>query len=131
MLTYVDSSVALARILLEDRRPPQALWSAALVASRLLEYEIWVALHSRGLGKTHGDKARRVVQGIGLVNLSPSEMRRALYPFPAPLRTLDAIHVASMEYLRGNGERVELASYDRRMTTVAEAMGFPLYDLGN
>ena len=46
-----------------------------------------------------------------------------------PLRTLDALHLASMEFLRNNDQHIELASFDRRMNQVAEAMGFSLFEL--
>ena len=44
-MIYVDTSVALAHLLAEDRRPPEALWTEELVTSRLLEYELWNRLH--------------------------------------------------------------------------------------
>jgi len=37
---YLDASVALAQLLAEDRAPPPRLWGEALIANRLLEYEI-------------------------------------------------------------------------------------------
>ena len=40
-MIYLDSSVALAHLLGEDRRPPGELWSETLVSSRLFEYELW------------------------------------------------------------------------------------------
>ena len=40
-MIYLDTSVALAHLLAEDRRPPDALWKESLVTSRLLEYELW------------------------------------------------------------------------------------------
>ena len=40
-MIYLDTSVVLAQLLAEDHRPPTALWSETLVASRLMEYEIW------------------------------------------------------------------------------------------
>ena len=45
------------------------------------------------------------------------------------MRTLDALHLASCAHLINNGQLVVLASYDRRMTAVARAMGIPLFDL--
>ena len=130
-MTYVDSSAVLAHVLTEDRQPPPALWKEKLVSSRLLEYEVWVRLHALGIAETHSGPADRIIGGTDLLELSPPVLRRALRPFPSPLRTLDALHVASLVHLRDNGERVELASYDRRMTAVAETMGFPLYDLAH
>ena len=63
------------------------------------------------------------------MDLSPTVLARALDPFPAPLRTLDALHIASMVYLRENGQSVQLASYDLRMVAAARAMELPVYDL--
>ena len=41
-------------------------------------------------------------------------LARALDPWPAPLRTFDALHLASVEFLRAHGQDVKLASYGRR-----------------
>jgi hypothetical protein len=43
---YLDTSVALAQLLAEDRLPPERLWQETLVSSRLLEYEIWNRIHA-------------------------------------------------------------------------------------
>jgi hypothetical protein len=55
-------------------------------------------------------------------------LARALEPFPIPLRTLDALHVASLEFLRDRGQSIELASYDERMLAVARALRIPLFE---
>lgn len=129
-MIYLDSSVAIAELLAEDRLPPADLWDGSLVSSRLLEYEIWVRLHARGLGEVNAEPARQLLGRMSLIDLSPMVLARALDPFPRSLRTLDALHVASVVYLRENGQPVRLASYDRRMVTVAQALGIPLYELG-
>lgn len=130
-MIYLDTSVALAYLLAEDRRPPDSLWQESLVSSRLLEYELWTALHSRGLADSHGDAARRLIGRFAMLELVPPVLARALDAFPGatPLRTLDALHLASCAYLVDHGQSVVLASYDRRMTAVARAMGIPLFDL--
>jgi hypothetical protein len=51
---------------------------------------------------------------------------RALAPFPVPVRTLDALHLASIEFLRGLGQRPSLATYDQRLAVAAEALAIPL-----
>ncbi len=57
-------------------------------------------------------------------------LERALEPFAVPLRTLDSIHLASLDYLRKTrGWRIELATYDRRMAEAAEAMDVAVVDL--
>ncbi|MCY4200123.1 MAG: PIN domain-containing protein [Gammaproteobacteria bacterium] len=125
-MIHLDSSVALAQLFAEDRRPPSTLWAQPLVASRLLEYEVWTRLNARGLSDSLGDWVRQLVDGMALVELVPPILERALNPFPLPVRTLDALHLATMHHLRATGQRIELASYDRRMNQVAEAMEFPL-----
>ena len=64
-----------------------------------------------------------------MLELSPPVLTRALGAFPVPVRTLDALHLASIDYLRRHGQTVELATYDRRMTGAAPAMGVPVIDL--
>ena len=130
-MIYLDTSVALAHLLAEDRRPPASLWSETLVASRLMEYEVWTRLHARKLADSHGEAARGLIGRIALLELSPSVLARALEAFPASVsvRTLDALHLASCEYLRNQGQPIALASYDHRMTAVARAMDMPIFDL--
>jgi predicted nucleic acid-binding protein len=125
-VTYLDTSVALAQLLAEDRRPPEDLWGEALTASRLLQYEVWNRVHARRLGRTHGDAARDLLDGVSLVELTPLVLARALEPFPVPVRTLDALHLATMHFLRDHGQRIELASYDARLLAGARALAIPI-----
>ena len=53
-------------------------------------------------------------------------LKRALEPFPAPVRTLDALHLASIVFLRDRGQTVALATYDVRMADVAALLGIEL-----
>ena len=122
-MTYVDTSVALAYLLVELRRPPVAFWQVAVVSSRLLEYEVWCRLHARGLTATLGDVTRELLSRIGMIELSPLVLARALEPFPRPIRTLDALHLASLEFLRQRRLEPVLASYDQRMVGTARSMG--------
>lgn len=100
-MIYLDSSVALAHLLVEDHRPPASLWTNTLISSRLTEYEVWCRLHARDLASSHGEAARQLLGRISFVELSPLVLERALEPFPEPVRTLDALHLASVEFLRG------------------------------
>jgi hypothetical protein len=126
---YLDTSVALAQLLAEDKTPPARLWQETLVASRLLEYELWTRIHARGLTKTHGEFARQLIGRLALLELAPAVLARALEPFPTPVRTLDALHLASLEFLRDNGQKVELASYDDRMLRCARRLHIPIYNI--
>ena len=128
-MIYIDTSVALAHLLAEDRAPPEALWQQPLISSRLIEYEIWTRIHARNLARSHGDEARSLLGRIALVELSPPVLSRALEPFSRPVRTLDAIHLASMNFVRSQGQSITLASYDDRMITAARALRFSLFSL--
>ena len=128
-MIYLDTSVALAHLLAEDRAPPAQLWQETLIASRLLEYEIWVRLSARRLAAAHGEDARALIGRVALVELSATVLARALDAFAVPVRTLDALHLASIEFLRRHGQTVELATYDERMAASAATLGIPLYGL--
>ena len=129
MRVYLDASAALAQLMGETRVPPPSLWTESLVSSRLIQYEIWTTLHARGLAGSHGDAARELVDGLDLVELSPVVLTRALEPFPRPARTLDALHLATLEFLRSAGSPARLATYDRRMRNNARRLKLPLYRL--
>lgn len=130
-MIYLDTSVALAHVLAEDRRPPDSLWQETLASSRLLEYELWTPLHARGLAESHGDAARELLARVAMLELAPVVLARALDAFlgSSPVRTLDALHLASCGHLIDHGQAVALASYDKRMNAVAGAMDIPLLDL--
>ena len=125
-MIYLDSSVALAQLLAEDRVPPEVLWQENLIASRLLEYEIWNRIHARRLGPSHGDEAHALISRVALIELAPPVLERALEPFPRPVRTLDALHLASMLFLRTRGLKVDLATYDERLADAAQSLEIPL-----
>jgi PIN domain len=126
---YLDSSVVLAQLLVEDRVPPERLWGEPLAASRLLEYEVWTRIHARHLGQSHGDAVRALIGRLALIELAPPVLVRALEPFPRPVCTLDALHLASIEFLRTHGRTPTLASYDARLVTAARALRIPIYEL--
>ena len=128
-MIYLDSSVALAHLLVEDRVPPAALWAEPLVSSRLLEYELWTRVHARRLGGSHGDMVRALLGRVALLELAAPVLARALEPFPMPVHTLDAVHLASLEFLRGHGQTVRLASYDDRLLTAARRLGVEVHTL--
>ena len=128
-MIYLDTSVVLAHLLAEDRRPPDGLWASELVSSRLLEYELWNRVHARDLARSHGDVTRLLLARISLLDLDRTVLARALQPFPEPMRTLDALHLASAAYLRERGVDLAVATYDQRMTRAVAAMGIELYEL--
>ncbi len=125
-MIYIDSSVALARLLLEPRSPPERLWQERLASSQLLEYEVWNRVHAYGLASSVGNEAQALLLRVGMIEMTRLVLARAVEPLPIPLRTLDSLHLATMGFLRDRGEQVQLASYDNRLIAAAQAFGIPL-----
>jgi len=126
---YLDTSVALAHLLAEDRVPPARLWNEELVSSRLLEYELWTRLNARHLGDSHGEAARALLARVALLEMVAPVLARAHEPFPVPVRTLDALHLASMTFIQERLPGVRLATYDTRLMTAAKKLGIVSYRL--
>jgi hypothetical protein len=105
------------------------LWAEELVSSRLLEYEFWARIHAMDLARSHGDPARLVLARLAWLELRPRVLARAKEPFPVPVRALDALHLASVSFLREHGKDVTLATYDERMSEAGRAMGIPLEEV--
>jgi predicted nucleic acid-binding protein len=125
---YIDSSVVLAQLFAEDRQPTATLWNQVLVSSQLLEYEVW----NRALARSQRPDRTAIVGLLGKVDMtemSAFALRRALQPFPVPVRTLDALHLATAMFLNAESDPVRLASYDARMLTAARALGIAAADL--
>jgi hypothetical protein len=57
------------------------------------------------------------------MELLPNVLARATEAFPTPVRMLDALHLASVLFLRERVPTIELASYDDRLTAAARALG--------
>jgi predicted nucleic acid-binding protein len=124
-LIYIDSSVVLAQLLTEAHRPAAAFWQQVSVSSRLLEYEVWNRVWARGLGRSLRNEIHAVLRKIDMVGLGPLALRRA----QVAVRTLDALHLAIIDFLRGSGEAIELASYDKRLIAAARALAIPIVTL--
>lgn len=125
-MIYVDTSVALAAIFAEARRPQASFWQQGLTSSKLLKYEIMVRVNARGGGVAPLNEAIRIINQTPMLDMSEPVLARALQPFPVPVRTLDALHLATMEFLRARRQSIELATYDQRLATAAVELGFPL-----
>ena len=128
-MIYVDTSVILAQLLAEDHQPPESLWGETLISSRLLEYEVWTRIHARKLARSHGEAVRALLGRLAFLELAPPVLARALDPFPVPVRTLDALHLASLEFLRTQKQPVTLASYDQRLIVAARRLRIDVTDM--
>lgn len=128
-MIYIDSSVALAQLLGENTRPPSKLWQEDLISSRLLEYEVWTRANAVGRRTDLEAAIEELLAEVDLVELAPPVLSRALEPFPTAVRTLDALHLATLDFLRRQKQTVALATYDRRMGAAATSLDFPLFSL--
>lgn len=90
---------------------------------------MWTRVHARKLAPSHGEYVRTLLAQVAILELAPPVLVRALEPFPRIVRTLDALHLASMEFLRAQGQTLKLASYDERLLTVARDLRIEILDL--
>ena len=123
-MIYLDSSVALASVFAEARQPPPRFWLQPFVSSRLLEFEMMNRIHTRRLIGAQIAAAKVLIAGVMFIDLTQPVLARALQPFPLAVRTLDGLHLATMDFLRNQGQLIELASYDQRLLAAAAALGF-------
>lgn len=131
-MTYLDSSVVLRHVLLQDDRLPlQPLGDC--VASALLEVECHRALDrarlAQGLNEAglrpYRESLRGMLRALRLVPLEPYVLTRACAPLPVPLGTLDACHLATALRLREDGETgLAVATHDRRLAEAARTHDF-------
>ena len=128
-MIYLDTSVALAHLLAADRHPPDTLWEHTLVSSRLLEYEVWVRIHARRLGGTHREPVQALLGRIAFLEMIPEVLARAREPFPVEVRTLDALHLATLQFITEQGQPTRLASYDQRLVAAARKLNFEILSL--
>ena len=79
-----------------------------MVSRILLEYELWTTLHARGLAESHDASAHQLIGRIAILEMTPLVLARALrqYPGDVKLRTPDALHIASCNYLMDNHQPV-------------------------
>ena len=129
-MIYLDTSVALAHLLAEERSLNERLWQESLVSSRLLTYEIWTRLHAYTVEQTHRDAAQALINRVSLVEMTPTVLEWIVDSIPrhTGLRTLDAIHLATCVFLVNSGQQISLASYDERMSVAAKAVDIPMFN---
>jgi len=130
-MIYLDSSVALAYLLAEDRFPSELLWDQPLVSSRLLECEVWNRVNAHQLQNSHGDAVRYLIGRVAMIEMVGPVLARALQPFPVAVRTLDAIHLSALEFVRAQKQNVQLASYDERLLSVARLLRISIWNGAN
>lgn len=137
MIAYVDSSVVLRVVLGQPSRLREWAKIETGIASALLEVECLRTIDRlRVEGRLSVDDAVvrretvfRILDSLTLVELTPEVLHRASQPMPAPLGTLDAIHLATAELWRrsrggGRTSDLVLATHDRALALAARGSGF-------
>lgn len=137
MIVYLDSS-ALLRLIL---REPQALDLAdlhaceSIVSSELLAIECPRTLDRLRLqgSLTTDEAATRIgvlkdwLEAVDLVLLQRPILARASEPFPTPLGTLDAMHLATALVWRDRmGQELTMATHDGGLAIASRAFGIPV-----
>lgn len=138
MILYAESSAVLAWLLGEDAgATARSLLSeaGAVFASRLTLTECERGLTrlaaSGSLAGTDTAVLRQVLAHAGShwirFDVAPAILDRAGEPFPVePVRTLDAVHLATVLQLRAAEPRLEVLTLDRRIRKNAERLGIPV-----
>ncbi len=130
---YVETS-ALLRVVLEgDGALRRALAAAPLVTSALTFVEAARSIvRARREGRLDGGQRRQAERWLAaferscdLLALDEEVLRRAREELPAePVRTLDALHLASIRVLDAELGGLEVASCDEQVRRNAAALGF-------
>lgn len=135
MIAYIDSSVLLRIALGQPDRLAEWEQIHRPVTSGLTEVECLRTLDRRrqqGLLPEHVYPERRglviqLLERMERVDLTPGVLRRAADPFPTPLGTLDAIHLATAAlWAQATGERPVMATHDAQLAVAAAAIGLPV-----
>lgn len=116
--------MALSEIFSEERRPPRAFWDAVLVASRLTDLEVRTRATASGYADDYRPAIDRMASRFNFLDISREALALIYSGKTGQLRTLDAIHLSTLHYLNRGTRKVALATYDRRLATAAQAMGF-------
>lgn len=133
MIAYVDASVILRVVLGQPGRLAEWGTITTGVASELATIECLRVIDRLRLERqlsvedaaTHREAIFRVVDALELVELTRVVLRRAGQPMPAPLGTLDAIHLSTAALWReARGVSLTIATHDRALALAARADGF-------
>ena len=132
MIAYLDTSALLRLVLREPGALEQLRTSEALVASELLAVESLRTIDRLRLqGALSADEAaaRRAIatdwlEAVDLVLLQRPVLARASEPFPTPLGTLDALHLATALVWRDRmRQALVMATHDRDLALAARSFG--------
>ena len=132
MIAYLDTSALLRLVLGEPGGLEELLSAEALVSSELLAVESWRTIDRLRLqGNLTAEEAasRRAIvtewlEAIDLVLLRRPVLVRASEPFPTPLGTLDALHLATaLIWQDRTSQALVMATHDGDLALAARSFG--------
>jgi len=131
---YIESSALLAAFLEDDAAVRRALRASRhrITSALTLAEAHRAVVRARALNRLTADEERAIVRGLStfateceIVAVTDDVLTRAGRPFPVePVRTLDAIHLASVLFLRQSFPDLVIASADERVSANAALLGF-------
>lgn len=131
---YIETSALIAAFLEADAEAQEAIRRAGrrITSSLTLTEAYRAVLRARLTGRLSAGQERGAIRGLQtfarrceLIAVSDEVLVRAGRPFPVePIRTLDAIHLASVELLGEPPQLVTVVTRDARVLNNARAMGF-------
>ena len=133
-IRYIESSALLAALLEHDTAALEALQAEGrYVTSALTLAEAARAIvRARGAGRLTVAQEQAAVRGLRtferrsfLVDVNSIVLARVGRPFPVePIRTLDAVHLATAELLDEPPQLVTIVTRDKRVRDNAQALGY-------
>jgi predicted nucleic acid-binding protein len=128
---YLDSSALVKLVVREVETDALRAFVAAhpdRVTSAVAVTEVRRAIGRLSRSRRLSDRARLVLDGVALLAVDLDVLERAASLPPPELRTLDAIHIASVLSL--GADLLAFVSYDDRQGKAAEKAALPLVQPG-
>ena len=133
-IRYIESSALLAALLEHDPAALNALRTAGrqVTSALTLAEGARAILRARASGRLSAAQEQAAVRGLQvfarrcfIIAVSDPVLERAGRPFPVePVRTLDALHLASVELLGEAPQLVTIVTRDARVRDNARALGY-------
>ena len=131
---YVESSALVAALLEHDTAvmKPQPIGTHHVTSALTLAEAGRAIIRARASGRLTAAEEQEAVRALRgferrcfILNVDDAVLARVRRPFPVePIRTLDAVHLATMELLGEPPQLVTVVSRDARVRDNAEAMGY-------
>ena len=136
-IRYIESSALVAALLEEDPSARVAIEADRCVTSALTFAEASRAIiRARVSGRVSAEREQAIIRGLRtierrwfIVEVTAAILARVAVRFPIePIRTLDAIHLATAELLGEPPPLITIVTRDARVAGNARALGYAVED---